>query len=113
MATKRKSVLILSILLFSLISNVQARKNHPAQFGTGFTEVVIADISDDLFDPRDLEFHPGRANELWIANRGDDSITIIHNTGLDNQTSETVKIQIIITSWKKLVRLPWCLSPRI
>ena len=108
MATKRKSVLILSILLFSLISNVQASEESTpvAQFGTGFTEVVIADTSDDLFDPRDLEFHPGRANELWIANRGDDSITIVHNTGLDNQILKTVKIQIITTSWKKSVRLP-------
>ena len=90
MAAKRKSLLILSILLFSLISNVQASEESTsvAQFGTGFTEVVIADTSDDLFDPRDLEFHPGRANELWIANRGDDSITIVHNTGLDNQFSE-------------------------
>ena len=75
MAVKRKSLLILSILLFSLISNVQASNDFDtvAQFGTGFEEVVIADSSDDLFDPRDLEFHPGRANELWIANRGDDS----------------------------------------
>ena len=90
MAAKRKSVLILSILLFSLISNVQASEESTSvvQFGTGFNEVVIADTSDDLFDPRDLEFHPGRANELWIANRGDDSITIVHNTGLDNQFSE-------------------------
>ena len=70
MAAKRKSLLIISILLFSLISNVQASEESTpiAQFGTGFTEVVIADTSDDLFDPRDLEFHPGRANELWIAN---------------------------------------------
>ncbi len=90
MAVKRKSLLILSILLFSLISNVQASNDFDtvAQFGTGFEEVVIADSSDDLFDPRDLEFHPGRANELWIANRGDDSITIVHNTGLENQYSE-------------------------
>ena len=35
-----------------------------------------------------LEFHPGRVNELWIANRGDDSMTIVHDTGLDTQTSE-------------------------
>ena len=90
MAVKRKSLLILSILLFSLISNVQASNDFDtvAQFGTGFEEVVFADSSDDLFDPRDLEFHPGRANELWIANRGDDSITIVHNTGLENQYSE-------------------------
>ena len=57
-------------------------------FGDGFTEVVIASYLDYLNDPRDLEFHPGRANELWIANRATDTITIVHNTGLDNQTSE-------------------------
>ena len=57
-------------------------------FGDGFIETVIANATDDLDDPRDLEFHPGRANELWIANRATDSITIVHNTGLDNQTSE-------------------------
>ena len=57
-------------------------------FGDGFVEVVIADVSDDLDEPTDMEFHPGRANELWIANRATDSITIVHNTGLENQTSE-------------------------
>ena len=90
MANKRKSLLILSIVLFSLVSSAQASEdsNSVPQFGTGFEEVVIADSSDGLFDPRDLEFHPGRVNELWIANRGDDSMTIIHDTGLDTQTSE-------------------------
>ncbi len=90
MGQKKISVLILCVLLFSTVSNVQASNENQivAQFGTGFDEVVIADSSDGLFDPRDLEFHPGRANELWIANRGDDSISIIHNTGLTNQYSE-------------------------
>ena len=90
MANKRKSILILSILLFSLVSSAQASEesNTVAQFGTGFDEVVIADSTDGLFDPRDLEFHPGRVNELWIANRGDDSMTIVHDTGLDTQSSE-------------------------
>jgi len=58
------------------------------QFGYSFEEVVIADSSDDLSDPTDLEFHPGRANELWVANKATDSITIVHNTGLESQTSE-------------------------
>ena len=58
------------------------------QFGGGFNEVIIADSSDELNDPRDLEFHPGRANELWVANRATDSITIIENTGLANQASQ-------------------------
>ena len=45
MANKRKSILILSILLFSLVSSAQASEesNTVAQFGTGFDEVVIAD----------------------------------------------------------------------
>ena len=91
MSNKKMSVFIVSIFLFSLISSVQASTEDEtivAQFGTDFDEIIIADSSDDLFDPRDLEFHPGRDNELWIANRGDDSITIVHNTGLSNQTSE-------------------------
>ncbi|MDA0648827.1 MAG: hypothetical protein O2786_05910 [archaeon] len=29
-----------------------------AQFGVGFDETLIADSSDDLDTPRDLEFHP-------------------------------------------------------
>ena len=91
MAGKQTSVFLVSILLFSLVSHVQASdESEPvAQFGIGFDEVVIVDASDGLLEPRDLEFHPGRTNELWIANRGDDSMTIVHNTGLENQTSET------------------------
>ena len=92
MANKRKSLLILSILLFSLVSSAQASEdsNSVPQFGTGFEEVVIADSSDGLFDPRDLEFHPGRVNELWIANRGDDSMTIVHDTGPVSYTHLTL-----------------------
>ena len=91
MAGKQTSVFLVSILLFSLVSHVPASdESEPvAQFGIGFDEVVIVDASDGLLEPRDLEFHPGRTNELWIANRGDDSMTIVHNTGLENQTSET------------------------
>ena len=91
MAGKQTSVFLVSILLFSLVSHVQASdESEPvAQFGIGFDEVVIVDASDGLLEPRDLEFHPGRTNELWVANRGDDSMTIVHNTGLENQTSET------------------------
>ena len=92
MANKRKSLLILSILLFSLVSSAQASEdsNSVPQFGTGFEEVVIADSSDGLFDPRDLEFHPGRVNELWIANRGDDSMTTVSYTHLTLPTISRV-----------------------
>ena len=91
MSGKQISVFLVTVILFSLVSHVQASEESDvvAQFGTGFDEVVVVDSSDGLFDPRDLEFHPGRVNELWIANRGDDSMTIVHNTGLNNQTSET------------------------
>ena len=84
MMNKQISIILLSLLLFSIPSNAIASKDSPvvSQFGVGFDEVVMADSSDALSDPRDLEFHPGRANELWVANRATDSITIVQNTGL-------------------------------
>jgi hypothetical protein len=90
MANKRVCVMILFILVFYIPSHAVGNddNNVVPQFGVSFDEVTVADSSDGLSDPRDLEFHPGRANELWIANRATDSISIIHNTGLDNQTSE-------------------------
>ena len=90
MANRRVSLILLIVLLFVLPSHVVGDEETSVvpQFGIGFDEIVIADASDDLSDPRDLEFHPGRANELWVANRATDSITIIENTGLENQTSQ-------------------------
>ena len=87
---KQATLILLGILLFSIPSHaVESRETAPVEhFGEVFYEVVIADASDDLDDPRDLEFHPGRANELWVANRASDSITIVHDTGLETQTSE-------------------------
>lgn len=93
MVNKHAAILLLSILLFSIPSYATASKEAPLveQFGVGFDEVVIADSTDELSDPRDLEFHPGRANELWVANRNTDSITIIEDTGLETQTSQNRK----------------------
>ena len=90
MASRRVSVVLLMILVLYLPIHAVGNQTTAtvAQFGDSFDEVLIADSSDELSDPRDLEFHPGRANELWIANRATDSITIVHNTGLENQTSE-------------------------
>ena len=64
--------------------------NEVSQFGTGFDETVIATSNDGLNNPRDLEFHPSssRNDELWIVNRADDSVVIIHDTGLSTQSSE-------------------------
>lgn len=60
------------------------------QFGTGFDETIIATSADGLNEPRDLEFHPGatRSDELWVVNRADDSIVILHDAGTPSQTSE-------------------------
>ena len=93
MVNKQIAILLLGILLFSIPSYATTSKEAPLveQFGVGFDEVVIADSSDALSDPRDLEFHPGRANELWVANRNTDSITIIEDTGLETQTSQNRK----------------------
>ena len=90
MGNRLVSVVMLMILVMYLPANALGNESTTVvpQFGVGFDEVVIADSSDALSDPRDLEFHPGRANELWIANRATDSITIVHNTGLENQTSQ-------------------------
>jgi len=90
MMNKQLSILLLTVLLFSIPSHAIASNESLVveQFGDYFDEVVIADSSDRLSNPRDLEFHPGRINELWIANRNSDSITIVENTGLDNQTSQ-------------------------
>lgn len=60
------------------------------QFGTGFDETVIASSAQGLNTPRDLEFHPSstRSDELWVVNRADDSVVIIHDTGKSTQTAE-------------------------
>ena len=90
MLKQRIALLLTCMLLFSVPSYATGSgANDPVEkFGNSFQETVIADASDDLDEPTDLEFHPGRTNELWIANQATDSITIVHNTGLDNQTSE-------------------------
>jgi len=64
MAKKQLALFMLAILLFSIPSYATAAKEAVMveQFGMGFDETVIADSSDALSNPRDLEFHPGRAN---------------------------------------------------
>ncbi len=90
MMERKVAFSLVFMLLFALptYTTMAEEATTVEAFGDGFVETVIADASDDLDDPRDMEFHPGRVNELWIANRATDSITIVHNTGLDNQTSE-------------------------
>ena len=104
MSSKRITVMMIGILLLYVPAGALADSNesedpftfhssleadYVPQFGFSFIEEVIGDFSDNLSSPTDLEFHPGRTNELWIANKATDSITIVHNTGLENQSSET------------------------
>lgn len=50
---------------------------------------VIAERSDRVQEPQDLDFHPTRANELWVLNKGTNSggsTVTISNVGLTNQS---------------------------
>ncbi len=59
------------------------------EFGSEPTFTVLAKKRDGLAIPRDLEFHPDRPDELWIASRGDDSITVVWNPGMEDETMES------------------------
>ena len=94
------SPLILFILIstgwLSLAVDNAAATSHDeppmfvAQFGPGFSEFIIADSSDALSTPRDLEFNPDptRNDELWVINQASESMTIIYDTGTTSQSSE-------------------------
>jgi DNA-binding beta-propeller fold protein YncE len=51
---------------------------------------TIASSSDGLDLPRDLAFNPGVEGELWVVNRADDSVTILKNAGMDDQSSRHI-----------------------
>lgn len=52
---------------------------------------LIAERAAGLRTPRDLAFNPLRRDELWIVNRGDDSVVIIHQAPSDARTTERRK----------------------
>ena len=54
---------------------------------SGLRVDVVASAAEGLDVPRDLEFNPDRAGELWIVNRGDDSPTILFDAGTPEQSS--------------------------
>ena len=53
---------------------------------------LIADQTDRIIEPWDLDFHPFRDNELWILNKGTErtggNTVTITNAGLGNQKTE-------------------------
>ena len=93
-------LMLISSTMLALVpvTEAEARSNHSSgsnveQFGSGFDETIIADASDSLNVPRDLEFHPNpsRSDELWVINRATDSMTIIFDAGGASQSSTNRK----------------------
>lgn len=86
----KKSIYIVSALLFQvLISKAQINyldnyiNNTPAL-------TTIGTSTDQLNQPRDLDFKPG-TNELWVCNYGNTNggtVIIFYNAGLQDQSSE-------------------------
>jgi hypothetical protein len=54
--------------------------------------ILIANSSDRIANPWDLDFHPTRENELWILNKGTESTggntVTISNVGMGSQKAE-------------------------
>lgn len=51
---------------------------------------VIGTEDDGLDRPRDLQFNPEVAGELWVVNQEDDSVSIFFQAGTDGQQSEHI-----------------------
>jgi hypothetical protein len=49
---------------------------------------IIGSGQDGLRKPRDLAFNPDEPDQLWVVNRGDQSVTIFHGAGTGEQWSE-------------------------
>jgi len=54
--------------------------------------VLVAGKSDNVDEPWDIDFHPTRANELWVLNKGTEqsggTTVTISNAGLPNQSND-------------------------
>lgn len=66
------------------------RVEFVAEFGDEETRkfTVVANAQDGLSVPRDLEFHPTRANELWTVNRSFDGTVTFYNAGTEQQIAD-------------------------
>jgi len=103
MANRRVSLIILMVLLFYLPLSAVGNESSPTveQFGDAFDEVVIADYTDALSEPRDLEFHPGRTNELWVPIVRQTASASSRTQGWKTRPHKTVGTLIATTSSKK------------
>jgi DNA-binding beta-propeller fold protein YncE len=55
---------------------------------SGVEIVTIATASEGLSVPRDLAFNPQRPGELWIVNRGDESVVVLFQAGEPSQSAK-------------------------
>jgi hypothetical protein len=99
----KKTLFLLSIAIFAckkektkeVVNTVPAFHLEKTAEDWGKTTpqfTLIAGPAQDVLEPRDLDFHPNRPNELWILNRGDENFggnsVIITNAGQSGQSAE-------------------------
>ena len=94
----------LSVLLGELNGSVTITVTPPplppgldvlGNFSHDVNNVVVTTIAtrgDRLSIPRDLEFHPDRANELWVINRGDESMVVLTGVGTGDQQARYYQV---------------------
>ena len=82
---------LLALALIICCAVTAAAQNFLDKYLTDpLTYTTIANSSNAILSPRDLDFKPG-TNELWVVNYGDvdgGTNVIIFNAGLSNQTSQ-------------------------
>lgn len=71
--------------------NLAPELGPPSATAADVTLTVIADRSNGLRTPRDLAFNPLRPDELWVVNRGDDSVVIVTDASTEGRTTERRK----------------------
>lgn len=54
----------------------------------GVSYEVLGTVSDGLNIPRDLAFNPSVPGQLWVANRGNESMVVYHDLGLPTQNAK-------------------------
>ncbi len=85
-----KKLLLLSASAVLTFAAANAQSNYLDNYLLGgLTYTTIANSSNLVSMPRDLDFNPN-SNELWIANKGTGggARVIIYNAGFSNQTSQ-------------------------
>lgn len=58
---------------------------HPIGWRDGAAtsvDLVVVLDQGQAREPTDVEFHPDRPSEMWVVNRKDDSVIIVHDPGL-------------------------------